>query len=193
MAVCPQCGGSARRLLAPGYYECTSEIEELVDVLPPHMHAGPGDIPMYRTRTCGARYQLGEGMTGAVQCRCGMFAVSACSECHGEPRCGEHSVKVDGRVLCSVHAAAAAEAAREQAQLRRQRQEDEDRRGMKPGTEQVVALDPSRPRPMLAQSCRSTARTPPGRRSSNLAPTPEFARLRRQLPRGGGRSAPLLV
>jgi hypothetical protein len=62
---CPVCGGSERRLLAPGFFECTSQKlvgetlvgETLVGVVPPGQPgAGPAGIPLYGPNyvVCGA-------------------------------------------------------------------------------------------------------------------------------------------
>ncbi len=98
-SACPRCGGVANRLLAPGFYECTSSV--LTDVVPPNQYANPSAIPL--TRTCGHHFQVGTGQPAAAQCSCGMFAVGTCHQC-GEPRCGQHGSLAGGvKFLCNSH------------------------------------------------------------------------------------------
>jgi len=86
------------RLLAPGYYECTSET--LVNILPAGMQGNLSAVPLYRP--CGHRYQTGGADANAAQCDCGMYAVGACLRC-GVPLCGEHADTRYGGVLCAKH------------------------------------------------------------------------------------------
>lgn len=91
---CPRCRGSSRRMLAPGYYECTSITER------PGYMPGPGGtwIPGPERVVCGHRYQEGTG-TSLGQCDCGVFAVATCQQC-GKPLCGEHMREWHGRIYC---------------------------------------------------------------------------------------------
>jgi hypothetical protein len=91
---CPRCRGSSRRMLAPGYYECTSITER------PGYMPGPGGtwIPGPERVACGHRYQEGTG-TSLGQCDCGVFAVATCQQC-GKPLCGEHMREWHGRIYC---------------------------------------------------------------------------------------------
>ena len=96
--ICPNCGGTLNRLLAPGYYECASTIVE--NVVPRGWHGNAQDIPI--TRICGHRFQVG-GAPQLAQCSCGMFAVGSCRQC-GEARCGTHASLDDAGVfLCNSH------------------------------------------------------------------------------------------
>jgi hypothetical protein len=94
---CPRCGGSSRRMLAPGYYECMSSGE--VRAYAP----GPDGtvVPYPRTVVCGHRYQEGVG-PALGQCDCGVFAVATCQQC-GKPLCGNHMHKWHGRIYCRTH------------------------------------------------------------------------------------------
>jgi len=91
---CPRCGGSSRRMLAPGYYECTSITER------PGYMPGPGGtwIPGPERGVCGHRYQEAVG-PALGQCECGVFAVATCQQC-GKPLCGEHMYEWHGRIYC---------------------------------------------------------------------------------------------
>lgn len=89
---CPRCGGQDSRLLAPGYFECTSVVT--VDMVPP----GPNNLgPRPVFGPCGNRYQNGDTQT--PRCVCGMFAVGICTEC-GEPACGTHGSLIGQRFVC---------------------------------------------------------------------------------------------
>lgn len=123
---CPVCGGSERKLLAPGFYECTSlklDGEKLVGVVPPgQMGAPPPGIPIYGPNyvVCGHRYQEGGSMTATPQCACGMFSVGSCVKC-GAFVCGQHATMTAAGVACAEHARemakAQADAARAAAEL----------------------------------------------------------------------------
>ena len=90
---CPVCGGSERRLIAPGYYECQTVTTDQVDAFTPD---GLQPIPV--SRACGQRYQEGAGLEGSESCRCNTLAIGHCAVC-GRPVCGDHSV-ADERRLC---------------------------------------------------------------------------------------------
>ncbi|MEV0719892.1 hypothetical protein [Asanoa sp. NPDC050611] len=97
---CPQCGGTQRLLLAPGFWECTTY--------------GPGHGPTATMtggtavvspgRVCGHRYQEATGAVPPVSCGCGLFAVGTCLDC-GEPKCGAHAILGD-RMSCTSCVAA---------------------------------------------------------------------------------------
>ena len=94
---CPRCRGSLRRMLAPGYYECTSITER-----PGYMPGLRGTwIPGPERVVCGHKYQEGVG-PALGQCDCGVFAVATCQQC-GEPLCGKHMHEWDGRTYCRTH------------------------------------------------------------------------------------------
>jgi uncharacterized Zn finger protein (UPF0148 family) len=94
---CPRCGGSSRRELAPGYYECTSITER-----PGYMPGPQGTwIPGPERVVCGYKYQ--EAVSAALgQCECGIFAIATCQHC-GTPLCGAHAHKWHGRIYCRTH------------------------------------------------------------------------------------------
>lgn len=112
---CPECGGSSREPIAPGYWQCTSVIREpAVTVVTDLATGGPRPITTVGERICRAQYQEGAMNVEAV-CRCGTFAVGLCAECR-EPVCGIHSSMIDDRRLCDGHASAARAAIREKAE-----------------------------------------------------------------------------
>lgn len=92
---CPKCGGQQRRQLAPGYWECQT------DVLIPGMVPSPTGalLPGPLNATCGHRYQEGGERVGDAQCYCGTFAIGTCKRC-GRAVCGDHSLLWDGARLC---------------------------------------------------------------------------------------------
>lgn len=108
---CPACGGTDRRPIAPGLWECQT-VRTINSYMPaPGEHAGTVPlIPEFLTSVCGHRYQdqaapPGTGSGGIPACACGMFAVAACREC-GTSLCGDHLVRWDGQVFCIAHMAA---------------------------------------------------------------------------------------
>jgi hypothetical protein len=113
---CPRCGGHERRSIAPGFYECLSQV--VVDVVPPGTQGNVTEVPV--PGQCGHRYQEGGPSAPASTCSCGMFAVGACATC-GLPRCGQHgSHDQSGYFVCNDHIVAARrEAADEQAERSR--------------------------------------------------------------------------
>jgi hypothetical protein len=102
--VCPRCGGSQCRLIAPGYYECTSQVVAAV------VAAGTQGViqntPVYGV--CGHRYQAAGGLAPSRErkCGCGFLAVAGCVTCD-TPLCGPHAEQGlrQGRVYCAAHAA----------------------------------------------------------------------------------------
>ena len=121
---CPMCGGLSNRLLAPGYFECTSSV--VTDVVPPGAHGNASHIPI--TRTCGYRFQVGTAASAGAQCWCSMYAVGTCRTC-GQALCGQHgSQDAGGSFLCNHHIQEdarrrAAAQAREDAEKRQRREE----------------------------------------------------------------------
>lgn len=100
---CPRCGGTSRRLLAPNYFECTTNV--LINVVPAGMQGAVQDTPIYQA--CGHRYQQAAGSAASERrCHCGFDAVAGCVECDA-PLCGQHADegRRGGRVLCATHAA----------------------------------------------------------------------------------------
>ena len=103
---CPKCGGSKRRQLAPGFYECESVISEVRPGSMPVPELGHGPIsewtigPTRADRICRHRYQEGEpAAAGAVKCWCGVYAIAECTAC-GAPLCGDHIRRLSGRGIC---------------------------------------------------------------------------------------------
>lgn len=89
---CPQCGGSARDEIAPGFWRCRS----MVQVSDPHdPHARQG----YVDRVCGAEYQEGPPPDQDAICGCRTFAIGYCADC-AVPVCGVHSGLLDGVRVC---------------------------------------------------------------------------------------------
>jgi hypothetical protein len=116
---CPVCGGTNRRPIGRGYWQCESPVMEagwVPDVGAPRLRPGPVE------RSCGHRYQDGTGPTHASSsarvtsgsgsasmaaitqdvCSCGMSAIAWCVAC-GAGSCGDHLRYFDGRVVCSTH------------------------------------------------------------------------------------------
>jgi hypothetical protein len=126
--VCPECAGRERRLLSPGFYECTSQKligEKLIGVVPPgQAGAGPAGVPVYEPEyvVCGFRYQEGTASIGGPQCACGMYAVGTCVIC-SVPVCGQHANMLNNRVLCPEHAREEAKAEAERKRIAAERAE----------------------------------------------------------------------
>lgn len=112
---CPYCGGSAQRVIAPGYFECESIRSTMESVMRP---AGPNGemVPITQPSSvrCGHRYHEATGVVAVERCRCGTFAVGTCAEC-GRDVCGDHSrAGARRRCLdCIRHAESIATARRE--------------------------------------------------------------------------------
>lgn len=96
---CPRCGGTVNRLLAPGFFECTSTVVD--DLVPPGAHGNPSAVPI--TRVCGHHFQVNTGQAPVTQCTCGTFAIGTCRAC-GQARCGVHG-SLDGgsNFVCNEH------------------------------------------------------------------------------------------
>ena len=99
---CPSCGGGDRRLISPGFYECTSTVTD--GVVPGNQPGNPGPAPRPLERICGNRYQEGAPMTAAPpQCWCHVFAVGSCASC-GQMLCGDHGERDGaGHWVCVAH------------------------------------------------------------------------------------------
>jgi hypothetical protein len=112
---CPRCGGTARRQIAPGFYQC----EELVrDWEEERRRGGLWD------RVCGNRYQDGGAAAGNTpKCWCGVYAIAECSDC-GAPLCGDHIERYERRVICRYDLDKNQRAGREQAAEKSERQLD---------------------------------------------------------------------
>lgn len=99
---CPQCGGSSRRPIAPGYWECTSTSTAVV---PTGLHPSGihGPTERYVEVGCAHRYQDGrdEASSHAPVCECGTYAIGECAECD-IPVCGDCSGLWGPRRLCSL-------------------------------------------------------------------------------------------
>lgn len=83
---CPRCGSARRRLISPGYWECTAQMLEAV--IPRGMQGAVTDVPLYGI--CGRRYHNGTTSSGLGMCGCGVGAIGTCQKC-GQPRCGDHT------------------------------------------------------------------------------------------------------
>lgn len=118
---CPQCGGSDRHLIAPGYWERDSLIT--VRSVRPAVGSVSDVIPHVETQRCGHRYHEGMGSTSdAPVCACGTFAVGRCMRC-GNGVCGDHSsLGTDQKRYCGACLAAIA---REKAAAEQARKDEE--------------------------------------------------------------------
>jgi hypothetical protein len=84
---CPHCGGTERRAISPGFWECTSL---LYGSVPTGLHPSGRFGPAFQTvaNPCGRRYQEGApGGTGMLCQTCTVFAIGICADC-GIPQCG---------------------------------------------------------------------------------------------------------
>jgi hypothetical protein len=94
---CPNCGGSERVPLAPGYWECMTMITK-ERIGHPAGYSNP--IPLPHQEPCGAHYQEEPPGKVSESCACGVFAIGRCQTCE-RPVCGRHSDLVGGKLLCS--------------------------------------------------------------------------------------------
>ena len=123
---CPRCGGTDRRAIAPGFWECTSLV---YGEIPTGLHPSGKFGPAFQTvaHPCGRRYQDGAPSGTGVLCQtCTVFAIGICADC-GSPQCGNCGRHYRGAFLCAqcrqariaaeqaVAQEAAAEAARKKA------------------------------------------------------------------------------
>jgi hypothetical protein len=91
---CPRCGGEGKKVIAPGFYECTSFINASKPV-----RTAAGVTMMGVSVVCGNRYQLGSPMPAAQACSCRTFSIGTCHDC-GRPVCGDHSRLDGGQRVC---------------------------------------------------------------------------------------------
>jgi hypothetical protein len=98
---CPQCGGTDRRAISRGFWECTSLVYGSV---PTGLHPSGRFGPVFQTvaNPCGRRYQDGaSGGTGMLCQTCTIFAIGICADC-GIPQCGENCGRhYRGAFLCA--------------------------------------------------------------------------------------------
>jgi hypothetical protein len=109
---CPNCGGTDRRAISPGFWECTSLVYREI---PTGLHPSGKFGPPFQTvaHPCGRRYQDGApGGTGTLCQTCTVFAIGICADC-GNPQCGNCGRHYRGAFLCAQcrQARAAAEQA----------------------------------------------------------------------------------
>ena len=102
---CPRCGGEDRKLVAPGYFECTS-------LMPVMQGLTPAGVPVPGSASCGHRYQEGAPVSATGTCTCRTFAIGTCGQC-GRPICGDHSRLADDERVCVTCLQARAEQARD--------------------------------------------------------------------------------
>jgi hypothetical protein len=92
---CPQCGGTALREIAPGFFECVSDIDIS---MPPGMMGNPTLVG--GARRCGHRFQTGRA-GGAMACAfCGRDSIGTCEGECGRRLCGIHGA-ADGPFRCA--------------------------------------------------------------------------------------------
>jgi hypothetical protein len=109
MALCPRCGGSQLRQIAPGVFECAS----LIDI----SHPAPGGM-MHGHIPCEHRFQLGS--SSSVPCAipgCGFDSVATCQGGCNRRLCFKHAGS--GTTICRDCAQQRADAA-----VQRQRERD---------------------------------------------------------------------
>jgi hypothetical protein len=97
---CPHCGGTDRRAISPGFWECTSL---LYGEMPTGLHPSGQFGPAFQTvaRPCSRRYQEGApGGTGTLCQTCTVFAIGICADC-GDPQCGNCGRHYQGAFLCT--------------------------------------------------------------------------------------------
>ncbi len=122
---CPQCRGTSRQELAPGYFHCTSAIDTRLPG--PAQYGQPGPPVVVNTRICGNTYQeAAPGLNQPAVCGCGTFAIGLCLDCD-RPVCGSCSAMVDNSRVCQACLPAAQQRASAAAQVRQaeQRRRDE--------------------------------------------------------------------
>jgi hypothetical protein len=96
---CPSCGGTERRPIAPGYFECVTTLYQQVST-----GAHPSGIqgPPFITNAfrCGTRYREGAAEI-TTKCACGTYSIGECTRC-SRPVCGDHSLLVTSQRVCSA-------------------------------------------------------------------------------------------
>lgn len=106
---CPSCSGTQGEPIALGYWRCTSRIAHstvtMVPIFPGDPRAGMRPLEQVSYSICGFAYQEGDGRVSAAAplCKCGMFAIGACSQC-GVFTCGVHGRLMGEQFLCGEHA-----------------------------------------------------------------------------------------
>lgn len=96
---CPTCGGTERRPIAPGFWECASLIYQQI---PTGAHPSGQFGPAFATvaTTCGRRYHEGGGGSSTSLCQtCTVFAIGVCADCR-IPQCGNCGLHFRGTFLC---------------------------------------------------------------------------------------------
>lgn len=103
---CPVCGGHTREPLAPGFWRCTSLVNDVTTYVGP----APGYPPAMGvqaprqhvvTRPCGNQYaEKTASSAGGGRCFCNTYSIGSCTDCHREV-CGFHSSLDTGERVCS--------------------------------------------------------------------------------------------
>ncbi len=98
-STCPVCNGPERRLLAPGFWECTSlrTIETQVMVFDVGINTMRPATSVTRV-FCGHRYHeadaAGDAVPAIAYCGCGVRSIGHCGDC-GSAVCGFHGTVTD--------------------------------------------------------------------------------------------------
>jgi hypothetical protein len=95
---CPSCGGTRRNPIAPGYWECTTAIDDPAIVKSAWDVADPWRAATFPQRPCGHRYQDGP-VVKSEPCQCGTYSIGRCGRCD-EPVCGDHGTPHAGGLHC---------------------------------------------------------------------------------------------
>ena len=85
---CPSCGGTSRRPIAPGYWECTTVIDDPAFPRSAWDDSDPWRAATHPKRPCSNRYQEGTSVP-TEPCRCGIYSIGRCESCN-DPVCGDH-------------------------------------------------------------------------------------------------------
>src|SRR6187200_2023444 len=105
---CPECAGIDRQPIAPGFWECRSEIKNYGYAPVPGATGIPVPLEPHITfRICGNRYQEATSSENAPRalagfCWCGLIPIAKCTKCD-EVMCGDHIRRINGRVVCATH------------------------------------------------------------------------------------------
>ena len=140
---CPDCKGSSRTAIAPGYWQCTTLVWcdatqwGPMPGTPPHLGI-MGPVPAAVQQPCGRRYhEAGGGNEVDVNasCACGIFAIGRCADC-GDFVCGEpkHSALYEGRLTCR------ADIGRRQQEAAQARQRAADDAARRADQEKIAAI-----------------------------------------------------
>ena len=137
---CPSCGGSRRKAIAPGWWQCSSEV---ISESPGPGRGAPqtgefGPDALISASRCGNVYAEASApkeLPAVPSCSCGTFAIGICVKC-GEPVCGicsgvysgnrEHHLHVEERARAKAQTAAALEKAREDEERSRREHREEE-------------------------------------------------------------------